>query len=158
MSNFGQREGVCRHRAWLSRADFADQRAVSIDQDGPASMAAACRVGRSACEGVAVLHVQGELEAGSTRFLPVGWAGDGELNVLLELTGVTTVDNSGFDLLIGVVLGIHRAGGAVASAVRPGPVEERILDAALDRSAFDSPSVQACHEWLTGVLNERERR
>jgi anti-sigma B factor antagonist len=117
---------------------------VILDQLPVVSLSPDCRVTAGSCEGVTVLHVQGELVAGSAGVLRAELAGAmGAPRVLLELSGITRLDTVGLGALIGAVRTIHEAGGQVALAAARTSVDERLHSAGIDRLIVVAESAEA---------------
>jgi anti-sigma B factor antagonist len=82
---------------------------------------------------VAVLHLQGELVAGSAGTLRAELArAIGLPRVLLELSGVTWLDSVGLGALIGAARHIREAGGEVAMAGAKPSVAALLHSAGMD--------------------------
>jgi anti-sigma B factor antagonist len=117
---------------------------VILDQLAAPSLSPDCRVTPGSCEGVTVLHVQGELVAGSAGVLRAELAeAVGAPRVLLELSGVTRLDTVGLGALIGAVRTIHEVGGRVALAAARTPVDRRLHSAGIDRLIVVAESAEA---------------
>ena len=120
-----------------------------LDEVPPAQLACDCRVTPGVCDGVAVLHVQGELVAGSAGVLRAELAeAVGAPRVLLELSGVTWLDAVGLGALIGAVRTIHEAGGQVALGAAPRPVDTLLRSAGMDRYVVVAESAEAALQSL----------
>ena len=122
-----------------------------LEEVPPAQLAPDCRVTPRSFEGVAVLHVQGELVAGSAGVLRAELAeAVGASRVLLELSGVTRLDSVGLGTLIGAVRRIHEAGGRVAVAAAQTPVDTHLRSVGMDRFVVVAESAEAALRSLLG--------
>lgn len=107
-------------------------------------MAPACRMTPGLCDGVAVLHIQGELVTGSAGVLRAELAEVvGTSKVLMELSGVTWLDSVGLEALIGAVRSIQEAGGQVALAGARSSADALLRSAGVDRLAVLAESAEA---------------
>ncbi|HZT66584.1 MAG TPA: STAS domain-containing protein [Acidimicrobiales bacterium] len=98
---------------------------------------------------MAVLHIQGELVAGSVGALRAQLAGTlGSSRVLLELSGVTWLDSVGLGALIGAVRTIHEAGGRVALAGARTAIDTLLRSAGIDRLVVLAGSAEAAYHSL----------
>ncbi|HUZ43361.1 MAG TPA: STAS domain-containing protein [Acidimicrobiales bacterium] len=99
--------------------------------------------------GTAVYHLQGDLDStvGALQAELTSSANDG--SVLLDLTGVDSVDSSGLTELLGVIRSIHDQGGRIAIAsVRPG-VTQDLRTAGFDRLVYLAESPLEGMGWLS---------
>lgn len=115
-----------------------------LDQVPAPPLAPDCRVTPGSSEGVAVLHVQGDLVARSAQVLRAELAEAVTApRVLLELSGVTSLDTVGLGALIGAVRNIHEAGGQVALASARAPVDTFLRSAGMDRLLVVAESAES---------------
>lgn len=109
----------------------------------------ACRVRVSTYPGVAVVHIQGDIDAVGCSALRSDLAEVlGEPNVLLDLTGVGVIDAEGVDALLGTILSIRDQHGRVALAGAVPAVEAAVRAAAVDRLVFLTETPLAGLGWL----------
>jgi len=108
--------------------------------------------------GTAVYHLQGDLDAnaGGLR-AELAYAVSGG-SVLLDLTGVDTVDASGLSELLRVIRSIHDEGGRVAIAtVRP-ETTQSLRTAGFDRLVYLADTPLEAIGWLNQNQEGREGR
>ncbi|MHB1911035.1 MAG: STAS domain-containing protein [Acidimicrobiales bacterium] len=99
--------------------------------------------------GIAVYHLQGDLDStvGDLRAELTRTANDG--SVLLDLTGVDGFDPPGLSELLGVIRSIHDEGGRIAVAsVRP-KVMQDLRTAGFDRLVYLADSPLEGMGWLS---------
>lgn len=109
-----------------------------------------CRVTSNVYQGTVVLHIQGELFGESAAHLRTELKPFlREARVLLELSGVTSLDNSGLEAVLGAVLSIQESHGRVAVAAAQPPVARVLRLAGLGLLTHSCLSAQEALQWIS---------
>lgn len=130
---------------------------MTVEEAAATRLPPAYRETEGDCSGAAVFHLQGELAAATAAELRRGLGGAmGETAVLLDLSGVTFVDQVGLGVIMGVIRRIRELGGRVAiSSAEPRRGIARALRlAGADRLVWLADSPAGAMDWLSRRTEE----